>query len=106
MFSAIILKLKYDYTLCFEDLNHKRGWNVKGGKNIGEVFWLPSILRKKMVLDWKQDTGHEELQDSSKEPLPPKEQANKKMRSSLLNWALKSFIPQQALDASRSSGKY
>ena len=38
MFSVIILKLKYDCTLCFEDLDHKKGWDVKEGNNIGEMF--------------------------------------------------------------------
>ena len=37
--------------------------------------------------------------------LPPNEQANRKVKSSFLDGALKIVIPQETLDASRPSGQ-
>lgn len=71
MFGVIILQLKQDYTVCFEDPDHRRGWDVEVGKKIGKVFKLLSTLRRKLILGWKQDTGHEELKDKLKGTLPP-----------------------------------
>lgn len=42
MFSVKILQLKQDYTVCFEDLAHRRDWDVEAGKNIGKVFQFPT----------------------------------------------------------------
>ena len=67
-------------------------------------FWF---LSSKESLSWVAYTTQVMKNEGARQNklLPPNEQANRKVKSSFLDGALKIVIPQETLDASRPSGQ-